>query len=43
MCTTFFPLPSAAAALPVSSDAAGVRFAACAAVVYVADSVDGLP
>ena len=36
------PLPSAAATLPTSVDAAGARLAACAAVVCVIDSDDGL-
>ena len=46
MSTTFLPLPSIAAAstaLADADDAAGVRLAACAAVVCVADFDDGLP
>ena len=43
MSTTFTPLPSAAAASTASVDATDVRLAACAAVICVADSADGLP
>ena len=43
MSTTFYPLLSAAAFPPASADAADARLAACAAVVFVAGSADGLP
>ena len=44
MSTIFFPLPSAAAIPPALADnAADVHLTACAAVVCVADSADGLP
>ena len=42
MSPTFSSLPSAAAALLASADAADVYLAACAAVVCVAGSADGL-
>ena len=43
MSTTFASLPSAASAFrPASADAADVHLAACAAVVCVADSANGL-
>ena len=43
MSATFSPLPSATASPSTSADAADVRLAACAAVVCVVDSADGLP
>ena len=43
MSITFAPLPSAAVVPPTSADAADVRLAACAGVVCVAASADGLP
>ena len=43
MSTTFAPLPSAVAVRPASADPVDVRYAACGAVVCVADSGDGLP
>ena len=42
MSTTFAPLPSPAASLPASADAADVRLAACAVVVCVTDLADGI-
>ena len=43
MSTIFPPLLSAAAAPPALADAADVRLVACASVVCIVDSADGLP
>ena len=44
MSTIFAPLPSAAAAAPLTwADEVDVCLAACAVIVCVADSADGLP